>query len=160
MWNLYGFICVQRSLSVFMDLRQQSTYLHVCLALVLHHFKAKWWLSGVIEIVLNVIASEALEASFKAQSALIKDSKLLIAERHIVMGEQKNELIAWVVLSLYLFKHGLSLLKQDESLLKTFLWNEVDGTFIEFKNHNWDLIYQNSIKISNNLPSSRSRSLL
>lgn len=55
-------------------------------------------------------------------------------------GQQEDERVLWILICLYLFQHGLSFLKENESLFIAFLRDEIDSTLVEFINDNWDLV--------------------
>ena len=63
--------------------------------------------------------------------------------------QQEHKLVVLVLASLYLLKHRLRFLQQDQSLLKTFLRNEVDGTLVELVYHHWHLVYPIQIEFKN-----------
>jgi len=54
--------------------------------------------------------------------------------------EQEHELIMGVLLRLYLFKHGLSFLQQDESFFVRLLGDKVDRRLYQFINNDGYLV--------------------
>lgn len=81
-----------------------------------------------------------LQALLEAVCTFLKNSKFLVAKRHVVHHEQESHLVVRVLGGLYLPKHRLSLLKQDQCLLKAFLGDEVDCAFIKLVDDDWDLV--------------------
>lgn len=83
-----------------------------------------------------------LQALVEAVGTFFKNSKFLVAERHVVHHEQESHLVVRVLGGLDLPKHRLRLLKQDQCLLEAFLGDEVDRAFIELVDDDWDLVYK------------------
>lgn len=125
---------------MLVNLRKQCADLHVRLALVLEHFKLKGRVRRVVEIVLSVLTIKIVETLLKTNGALVKHSQLLVAECHVVHRQQKDKLVVLVLLGLDLIKHCLRLLQKDQSLLETFLRDEVDSTLVKFVDNDWHLV--------------------
>ena len=57
-----GLIGMHRSLLMFVHLREEGTDLHVSLALVLQHFQLQGGISWIVEVVLDVLAAQVVQA--------------------------------------------------------------------------------------------------
>lgn len=110
---------------MFVNLRKKGTDLHVRLTLVLKHLEPQRWLCWVVEVLLNVVACQILQALLQTHRAFVQHAKFLVAQSHVVLCEKKHELVTGIVLSLNLLKHCLSFLKQNQRFFKALLRNEV-----------------------------------
>lgn len=110
---------------VLVDLAQQGTNLHVSFAFVFQHLQTQRRLFGVAEVPLHVVALKVVQTGFEADGALLKNTQLLVTHGHVMQSEQKHELVVFHLVCLYLVKHRLSLLEQDQCFFKLFLRNEV-----------------------------------
>jgi len=95
---------------MFVNLRKKSTDLHVRLTLVLQHLQSERRLRWVVEVLLNVVAGQILEALLQTQCAFIQHAKFLVAQCHVVLCKKKHKLVAGIVLRLNLLKHCLGFL--------------------------------------------------
>ena len=136
-----GLICVECRLPVLVDLAEQCAHLHVRLARVLVKFESKGGLVWIIEELLDLVSFKVSEALLQTDSAFIKRTQLLVAERHVVHREQKDDLVMRVCLSPYLLEHSLSFLEQNKTLFEALLGNEVHCALTQFVNHHWYLVY-------------------
>ena len=82
-----------------------------------------------------------IQTRLKTNAALLQYTQLLVTHRHIVQSEQEYELITLYLLSLYLVKHRLSFLQQNQSLFVLLLGDEVECALIQLINHDWHLIF-------------------
>jgi hypothetical protein len=85
----------------------------MCLALVLKHLQSQRRLIGIAEVLLQVLAIQMIDACFEADGALLQNAELLVAHRHVVQGQQEDELITLNLFCLYLIQHRLSFLEKD-----------------------------------------------
>ena len=95
------------------------------LTLVLQHLQSQRRLIWVAKVLLQVITVQMIDASFKADGALLQYSKLLVAHGHVVQGQQENELVTLNLFCLDLVQHCLSFLEKNESLFVLLLGYEV-----------------------------------
>ena len=63
---------------VFVDLREQSTDLHMRFAFVFQHLQLKRRLVGVVEEVLHKVLRQMRQAMLQRHSTLLQHSQLLI----------------------------------------------------------------------------------
>jgi len=136
-----GLVCVERRLPVLVDLTKQCAHLHMRLARVLVKFESKGGLVWIIEELLDLVSFKVSEALLQTGGALVKRTELLVAERHVVHRQQKNDLVVGVGLSPNLLEHSLSFLKQNETLFEALLRNEVHCALTQLVDHHWHLVY-------------------
>jgi len=79
-----GLVSMQCRFFMLMHLGIQGTDLHVRLALVLQHFQFERWIARIVEVVLNVLTGEVDQAVLKTSGTLIKYTKLLVTQCHVV----------------------------------------------------------------------------
>ena len=68
---LDGIVRVVHGIFVFVYLTQQGTYLHMHFAFVLQHFEAQGWLLWVIEVLLQIVTLEMINAGLQANRAFL-----------------------------------------------------------------------------------------
>lgn len=69
---------------MLVDLTQESTDLHMSFTFVFEHFQPQRRLLRIIEIFLQVLAIQMIDACLQADGALLKDAQLLVAHCHIM----------------------------------------------------------------------------
>ena len=99
---------MEQGLLVTVQLRQQSAYLHVDLALVLQLFQLLRRL--LAECRRQVLRVDLMETGVEAESTLFKSSHFLETKCHIVHSHLDQEAVLRVLLELESIEEGLSLL--------------------------------------------------
>lgn len=73
-----------------------------------------------------------IEAGFEAKGALLKLSKLLKAQSHIIKDLDSNHLVTPTLRDIHHIQNTMCFLKEKQSSLKLFSSDKCQSTFIQF----------------------------